>query len=66
MIPMKKIKWVIFWILIDTRFFIKDELTKLHLLCNLLGQQIIISNKMNKFLYRANFELSGYIFIFIV
>ena len=46
-----------FW-LNCTRFFIKDVLTKLHLSCNLLGKQFMITNKINKFLYIATFVLS--------
>ena len=54
-----------FW-LTYTRFFMKDELTKLHLLYNLLEQSIMISDKINTFLYRANFAFLEYIFKFIV
>ena len=46
--------------------FHKGELTKLHFFCNLLRQKIIILNKMNTFLYRANLAFSEQIFIFIV
>ena len=63
----EKLKRVCFWFwLTYTPFFIKDELTKLHLLCDLLGKKIIISNKMNTFFNRADFALSNNIFIFIV
>ena len=62
-----RIKWVFFgfW-LTYTWFFVNYKVTKLHLLCNLLGQKIIILIKMNIFLYRTNFAFSEYIFIFIV
>ena len=50
MIPIKNKMGVFLesdWLILD--FVIKNELTKLHLLCYLLGQQIIISKKMINF-----------------
>ena len=48
-----------FWLTYTRFFWIENELTKLHLLCNLLEQQIIVSNEMNAFLYRAYFALQN-------
>ena len=63
----EKLHWYFGFLFTCTRFFIKDELKKQQILCNLLGKQIMISNKMNeknidfyssKIIVLANFSAS--------